>query len=58
MNKNSEFLVALAVSLLPLSSKIKFESEVLPCSLSPIFNSPLSKYIKPLCPSGASKLNS
>ena len=58
INKNSDFLVALTASLSPLSSKIKFESAVLLCSLSPIFNSPLSKYIKLLCPSGVSQLNS
>ena len=37
---------------------IKFESAVLVWFFCPIFNSPFNKYIKALCPSGTSQLNS
>ena len=58
MNRNSDFLLAVTLSLVPRSSKIKFESAVLVWFFCPIFNSPFNKYIKALCPSGTSQLNS
>ena len=43
INKNSDFFWAFTKSLEPLSSKIKFESKVLPWFSLPIFSSPFNR---------------